>query len=784
MRNLGLAMQTAACGSMVSDLNGARRKDARSGSGRSARAARWALVGIVATSLAWLPAGAFALDIQTTYDSAHSSPPTEDADGALLSAIVERAAEIWEAAFPDTTSTVEIEFHWEKDAKGFLGIGDGNDELGRTTKNTFSGKYTIRFFTHFTNKKEIPWFMDATPEDDVEFNGDTQYLLRAEVSGGGGVVMGGGTFAPLPKALEISYGFGSAEGDAQYAKADLLSNALHEMGHALGLNFWDSGITSYYDVDSSLCDRFICSAGGGTCSMRIPTLSSGAHLDVPTLMGPNTTGGIRLYPSQVDILAVANVHGWSVNFPRMEMLSPATSTATPAALVWDDVASWFGDRLPSTDNDVNIRWGLIETVDLYSDGFARNLNLGSTGSLTSGSLTLKTGSHRVYAADTVTIDNDSTELFVDGGAVQAEVAIVVQGGSTLHLKHLGQAQVFGDRLQIVDGDLYAENGEMSAPALLVEADGTLWGSGTARSLVTLRNDGLIRAYEGDLYFTGQTPESPFDLDGDAFHGEVEAISGGIAFEGSFPDDFSGDMRVGAWVELIHPNGWSLGTVDPRTTTLSLEGDDASVTATRTVVGSYGVVNVSAARTRFASDLEFQSGCTVNLASAGASLGLLGDTEYEGGSFTGNGTLYQVGDAVVLSGRSVQIDAARYMWDGQGWLGSAWADSRTTVEPYASLRITKAISSSTTDGFDGVVQVQTNAVLYLDRAWKLDGDLCLDGGTVRGGTITVTAGGTIRGTGKIEANVVNLGTIYCDGGITFTGTVTNLGTVTADCPACP
>jgi hypothetical protein len=202
------------------------------------------------------------------------------------------------------------------------------------------------------------------------------------------------------------------------------------------------------------------------------------------------------------------------------------------------------------------------------------------------------------------------------------------------------------------------------------------------------------------------------------------------------------------------------------------------------VGPYGVINASAARTRIDSHLYFSSGSKVYLTKSAASLAFLGDTEYRGGTFTGNGVLYQVGDAVIAEGQTVQIDTATYQWDGEGWLGVTPPTSHTTIEPYAQLKITKNITNLGSDGYDGVVTVKEGAVLDLDRAWQLDGVICLQGGTVKGGTITVSSTGSILGWGTIEADVVNGGTIYCSGSVAMTGTVTNHGVVTSTCPTCP
>jgi hypothetical protein len=84
----------------------------------------------------------------------------------------------------------------------------------------------------------------------------------------------------------------------------------------------------------------------------------------------------------------------------------------------------------------------------------------------------------------------------------------------------------------------------------------------------------------------------------------------------------------------------------------------------------------------------------------------------------------------------------------------------------------------------MVTVKEGAVLELDRGWQLDGVICLQGGTVRGGTITVSSTGSILGWGTVEADVINEGTIYCSGSIALTGTVTDHGVVTASCPSCP
>lgn len=222
--------------------------------------------------------------------------PTTAGGGNLID-IFNAAADCWEEAILDA-HTVTIKFGWQGLGGGTLGVHALTGEGGSPHRETSA---VIRFDSDGTSD----FFADATPESHSEFGTYTE--VTADLGGG---VMNTGRY------------FATATGDA-VGRFDLLSTALHEIGHALGL--------------SSANDAFVAENGDGDIDIAgalpfagatIDTIS-GAHLDLDfALMYPFAFSSERVRISAADILANAQISGFSdLNLNPCPVPEPATLAA-------------------------------------------------------------------------------------------------------------------------------------------------------------------------------------------------------------------------------------------------------------------------------------------------------------------------------------------------------------------------------------------------------------------------------------------------------------------------
>jgi hypothetical protein len=132
----------------------------------------------------------------------------------------------------------------------------------------------------------IPWFIDETPGDDLEFRGGRNPFHGAAASG------------PAREAF------------------DLLTVIQHELGHALGFSIFYPAFAAHV-VNAPDGNR---TYAGPTVTARLTGAGAGTHT-LPEvhpfdLMNPELAPGQRLYPSPLNLALLHDAFGYEVSPPR------------------------------------------------------------------------------------------------------------------------------------------------------------------------------------------------------------------------------------------------------------------------------------------------------------------------------------------------------------------------------------------------------------------------------------------------------------------------------------
>lgn len=147
--------------------------------------------------------------------------------------------------------------------------------------------------------------------------------------------------------LEVGY-WGTAEPGVQ--GRDALTNAIHELGHVLGLSdalptFANQISDGDYDFNP-LFTRNTASA----VKYHGPDPDDRDHVrSSDSVMAPGAGNGDRNLPSATDVFALASVAGWTqIDLPRKDYWGNG-------AFSWNNPINWAGNRVPDADDVVYVR---------------------------------------------------------------------------------------------------------------------------------------------------------------------------------------------------------------------------------------------------------------------------------------------------------------------------------------------------------------------------------------------------------------------------------------------
>lgn len=534
-----------------------------------------------------------------------------------------------------------------------------------------------------------PWFIDATPLDNSEFN--MQETIWRDVSASNRTAWFNGT------ALNV-FEVGYQGGGGPAGTFDLLSVALHEMGHALGMSAANTATQSQtsdgdYDFSTTL-------TRGGALAARIAPGNNIAHLACNLcLMFPSTGTATRTLPTPTDIFSMASASQWTNIDLDRKYFHPGNGD-------WGTNGNWIGNDQPDSTEDAYILDG--NTANVTASEFARRLILREASDV----LVQNGGTLSTFGLASVDGNNSDIQVFT-GGTFNANAGLTLQNGDAQLFMSGGTVNVTGT-LDIDDA------------AADITGHGTISVNGG-----DLVNDGSIIASGGNLVFNTNSAGT-WDLDGFTGAGVVSATGGNITFNGTLNDAFDGTINIGADRTLTFTDGWThSGTLNMNTgtTAATLAGGAMTTSgiATLDITGT-GLATVSQQST-------LNGGFTATM-DTNETLRFTAGGTMNGGAFVGDGRLETDGNWTYTG--TTTINAATLDWDA------------------AFLGHTHTINSSST------LNINSNIADAMDDAVVVNGTLNVNspsGQWTMGNTLTMNNGGTVGGTAELN---LSGGTIDANG----------------------
>jgi hypothetical protein len=255
----------------------------------------------VAVLVIFFAGAASAPALTLNLQSIGGNPPENALGGGNLDDIVKAAAHLWESAYSDSL-TVTLYYGWAQtgDAGTHTLIAQGD-----VPNRELCGRIL------FDNSGSTPFYLDPTPYSNEEYLRFTEEFQN----------LGGGH-------VNVARIYGSPAGAAS-GHVDLLSVVLHEMGHALGLSATN---LSFIEQSGSGVINIVGSLPYKGTMVPLAYNNTGIipHFDVTELAYGSVMAGVngdeRRIPSELDILANAQISSFSIRNLRPQQADPSDST--------------------------------------------------------------------------------------------------------------------------------------------------------------------------------------------------------------------------------------------------------------------------------------------------------------------------------------------------------------------------------------------------------------------------------------------------------------------------
>jgi hypothetical protein len=234
------------------------------------------------------------------HNDSWTGPVSDAQKQAAAETVISAAGQYWENAFAASTTnlTLDIEVAWDAKTGSTLAQGGssfyGNGDIASSSLT-------------WDNDGSSDFFVDLTPWENSEY---ADYSSRSADFGSGALL----------EYEDVAYNAGP--GSAARDNSDMLSVAIHEIGHALGYlgtypRYEVLDVGNDGDLDLSTGDEFTYTTGHLTFDTTIPENPGfpydGAYITgtyYPLLMGPSIVTGTRKFASEADILVMSEVQSF------------------------------------------------------------------------------------------------------------------------------------------------------------------------------------------------------------------------------------------------------------------------------------------------------------------------------------------------------------------------------------------------------------------------------------------------------------------------------------------
>ena len=650
-----------------------------------------------------------------------------------LQAIVQEAADRWADIIEDA-HTMKLNVSY------FVNGASGNGPCGPNVRTACApivsanrdGTRTVEGDLLFFADRD--WYLDPTPGNDSEF--DLTQTLYQDLSPAQQLAgYSGETLEPL---LEVGFRGGNNGSDPNVAgNVDMLSTALHEIGHHLGVTNQLSAARGEtadddYDLPSSLI-------GGRTMAVEAAPGLEFHFVDFfPMMSNRGSPLGSRRLPTAADVFAAAAVSGWNeIDLPRQDFLKGTS---------WGTAGNWMGNQTPGSADDAFLRGAYNDLngsgdVVLDQNGAVANLFVGTASNL-------RTGPHRLDVTGTTTIELGGISPF-------SQISVEPNG------------ELATGNLHIDGGALAMKGGRAEIQSTLTitkdASGGHLTGYGVVEVQSSLINHGLIEAADdATLQFISSSAGPVFDLDGSG-SGEVRAVAGDLIVSGKLVTEFSGQMTIGGGRFVEINDDWRLGAGGH----INLQGGAAAESSAELRGGSVEILGHVETETAgahfFNAPSQFLAGSSTNV-QTGTELIFNAPVTWSGGHHLGGGSMsvnnaaavqsgtidfaeLQIGGSATMTVDGGDIFAANFVKESGGTL--TLSSGTLTVDGGAGLFNSSLAYSGPALAEQPTFNVERGGDVSVTLAWSV-GEAAGEFGAVNVRSVQGGNRSTLRGTGGGES----------------------------------